>query len=328
MNAAYRQMYILTALWQQKPLGKRQLADHFHTSERSIQRDISQINRFFAEEHRPELIKFHRSDNTYSFESHREAPLSDEQLLAIIKILLATRGLNAEEMMGIVSGLRNMISPAHKGIAKRIIENEIATYTPMRHGKPLIDAIWAFSTFIAERRDVELVYLNRLNKKSRRIIKPRAILFSESYFYIIANSDDDNWDRFFRVDRMISYKGYGQNGETSWANRFQDGDFRKLIQFMYAGELETIEFEFWGIAEAALDRLPNAEIIERRPHSVIIRAKVYGEGVKLWLMMQGNMARVIRPQHMVDLIRDTAKEMLQLYDGTLGVGDAVPHFII
>ena len=38
--------------------------------------------------------------------------------------------------------------------------------------------------------------------------------------------------------------------------RFQDGEFRKLIQFMQTGEVENIKFRFTGSSiEAVLDRL-------------------------------------------------------------------------
>ena len=47
-----------------------------------------------------------------------------------------------------------------------------------------------------------------------------------------------------------------------YADRFQEGEFRKRIQFMFGGELRTIKFLYKGLSiEAVLDRFPTAEVL-------------------------------------------------------------------
>ena len=67
----------------------------------------------------------------------------------------------------------------------------------------------------------------------------------------------------FRLDRIQKLKGTGENFEVSYLERFEDGEFRKRVQFMLSGKLRTVKFEYTGILEVVQDRLPTAEVIEQ-----------------------------------------------------------------
>jgi len=54
---------------------------------------------------------------------------------------------------------------------------------------------------------------------------------------------------------------------------------------MQTGELERVKFRFTGRSiEAVLDRLPNAEIIKEKQGEYIVEAKLFGKGIKMWLL--------------------------------------------
>ena len=74
-----------------------------------------------------------------------------------------------------------------------------------------------------------------------------------------------------------------------YASRFEEGEFRKRIQFMYGGKLERVRFKYKGPdVDSILDRLPTA-VIESEDDSVFtIRAEVFGKGIDMWLRSQGN----------------------------------------
>lgn len=327
MNSAYRQMYLLSRLTERVPLSKADLAEHFGVSARTIQRDVSQLNHFFDQENVTQFIRYDAGARNYVLDASGQY-LSDRQLLVIIKIVLATRGLNDPEMRAVVDGLRALVTPEQKMVVDRMVLNERQNYTPMHHGQNLIDMIWDFSTLIQTQRTVAITYSDRVHTPSEREIIPKAIFFSETYFYVIATDLTSKMTRFFRCDRIQQYHRTNAAPVGSSRNHFNEGDLRKHIQFMYAGELETIKFEFWGIVEAALDRLPTARVVETREHSVIIEAKVFGHGVQMWLLSQGNMVRVLEPQSLVDKMIESTQETLALYAGELGDGSDVPHFSI
>lgn len=140
-----------------------------------------------------------------------------------------------------------------------------------------------------------------------RKIEPVAILFSEYYFYLnafIVGPDDAgnyihkyDYPAVFRIDRIREYRENGEKFQVAYANRFEEGEFRKRIQFMYAGELMTVQLKYYGEnPEPVLDRLPTAWILEQKEHECVISAEVYGTGIVMWLLSQGDRIEVIRPK--------------------------------
>lgn len=79
-----------------------------------------------------------------------------------------------------------------------------------------------------------------------------------------------------------------------YKDRFQEGEFRKRVQFMYGGKLEHIKFKYTGPSiEAVLDRLPTAEIVEQDEDGWLVTAEVFGKGIDMWLRSQGENIQTI-----------------------------------
>lgn len=88
----------------------------------------------------------------------------------------------------------------------------------------------------------------------------------------------------FRIDRVINLVGTKQHFNVPFKDKFNDGEFRKRVHFMYSGELRKNVFEFNGPSiEAVLDRLPTAEIIGEKNGVYTICVEFYGNGIDMWL---------------------------------------------
>lgn len=82
--------------------------------------------------------------------------------------------------------------------------------------------------------------------------------------------------------------------QIPYKDRFNEGEFRKRVQFMYSGPLRKVKFEYTGQSiESVLDRLPTAEIVSKDTEKYVIRAEVYGEGIDMWLRSQGESVKVV-----------------------------------
>lgn len=80
-----------------------------------------------------------------------------------------------------------------------------------------------------------------------------------------------------------------------YKDRFEEGEFRKRVQFMYGGKLKRIRFKYTGMSiEAILDRLPTAKVIKDDEKEKIVEAEVYGDGVDMWLRTQGDNVKLIQ----------------------------------
>ena len=84
---------------------------------------------------------------------------------------------------------------------------------------------------------------------------------------------------------------------------------------MYGGEKLTVTFRFWGSSlQAVLDRLPTAEVLQQNEDgSYIIRAEVYGEGIKMWFFSQMDKLEVLEPKKLREEMREITKRILQVY---------------
>ena len=144
-----------------------------------------------------------------------------------------------------------------------------------------------------------------LNATVVRKIQPLALMFSEYYFYLTAFIDDeeikanfevinDSFPTIYRIDRIQEYKVLNERFHIPYNNRFEEGEFRKRVQFMYGGKLQRVKFLYKGdIIEAVLDRLPTAKIINEEDGIYTISAEVFGKGIDMWLRSQGNLVEII-----------------------------------
>ena len=123
-------------------------------------------------------------------------------------------------------------------------------------------------------------------------------MFSEYYFYLTAfledkttfENPDDLFPTIYRIDRIKYFKVLDEHFRVPYKDRFQEGEFRKRVQFMYGGKLEKIRFKYIGSSiEAVLNRLPTVEIISQDEGGWIVEAEVFGKGGDMWLRGQGKL---------------------------------------
>ena len=105
---------------------------------------------------------------------------------------------------------------------------------------------------------------------------------------------EDLFPTIYRVDRIVRFREPGARFHPAYAGRFQEGEFRKRVQFMYGGRLQTIRFRYVGPSiEAVLDRLPTAKVLEEDEEGWTVEAEVFGKGVDMWLRSQGEYIKMI-----------------------------------
>ena len=211
-------------------------------------------------------------------------------------------------------------------LVRELISNEQFHYVELRHKTRMPDRLWQIGTDIKEHNLMEIQYSRGEHTEEivTRKIEPVAILFSEYYFYLnafIVEPDGTggcthkyDYPAVFRIDRIRKYRETGEKFRVSYADRFEEGEFRKRIQFMYAGELMRIQLKFHGEnPEPVLDRLPTAYVVEQREREYTISAEVYGKGIVMWLLSQGSRLEVLRPESLRQEMKKQAQEIAKLY---------------
>lgn len=288
-------------------LKKKELAQQFHVTERSIQRDIESLRCFFAQQNLRQDIVYDRAERGYRLESPSAAFLTNSEIFAVCKILLESRSMRRDEMLPILDKLLACCVPERsKRAVSALLANEKHHYIEPHHGRPILDGLWDIGQAVQEHRMLEITYERMKEPKLvRRRVLPVGILFSEYYFYLTAFLEDksafenpeDLFPTIYRIDRIRECHMLEERFQVPYKDRFQEGEFRKRVQFMYGGRLENIRFQYTGPSiEAVLDRLPTAEIVEQDEQGWTVEAEVFGKGIEMWLRSQGEYVNMLEKQ--------------------------------
>ena len=297
---------IYTKLMNGSIVNKAEEARQYGVNERSIQRDIDDIREYFENETADigfiNSVTYDRSAKGYRLEQLYKTRLSNSEILAVCKILLDSRAFTKKEMLLLLDKLVECCVPqTNQKAVMDLISNEEFHYVEPRHHTVFIDKLWTLGQAIRASQYIEIDYMRTKDKKIvRRKLKPVAILFSEYYFYLTAFIDDkevqENFDvlndafpTIYRLDRIKKLKLLDEKFHIPYSSRFEEGEFRKRIQFMYGGKLQKVKFEYSGTdVDAVLDRLPTARIIKEEDGRYVIEAEVFGKGIEMWLRSQGD----------------------------------------
>lgn len=293
-----RLLSIYSRLVRGEILSKAALSAQYHISEKSIQRDIASLRCFFEEELLGQDILYDPSAKGYRLINALPHGLSNSEILAVCKILLESRSMRKDEMLPILDKLIDCAVPRESQKAvKELIANEKHHYITPQHNQPILNGLWKIGQAVQCRQVMEIEY-ERIKepKLVRRRVQPVGIMFSEYYFYLTAfledkstfENPDDLFPTIYRIDRIKGFRVLDEHFRVPYCDRFEEGEFRKRVQFMYGGKLQRIRFRYTGPSlEAVLDRLPTAQIISTDTEGWTISAEVFGKGIEMWLRSQG-----------------------------------------
>ena len=288
-------------------LNKHELAEKYHVSPRSIQRDMESLRCFLADQRLMEDIVLDSQSGGYRLIDTVPKGLSNSEILAVCKILLDSRSLCKDEMLPILDKLVECCVPEpNRRAVSNLLLNEKFHYIEPHHKKPILESLWEIGQAISSQEIIEITYQKLGAEETvQRVLEPVGLMFSEFYFYVVGflrninkkemfENPNDAFPTIYRIDRIVNLLRTEEHFSIPYTGRFEEGEFRKRVQFMYGGKLQKIRFQYTGPSiEAVLDRLPTAEIREKVDDSWIVDAEVFGKGIEMWLKSQGNNVKVI-----------------------------------
>lgn len=311
-GSATRQLTIYQTLLTGAPVTKKDLVERFDVDERSIQRDISNIRNFIAEENLELELEYRRSTKAYQLVGKTQT-FGKAHVLALIKILLASRAFNKDETEQLIALLLARLEPGEQRELNWIIKNEQSNYLPLTSATELLKPLWDFSLYIVRSQAVDITYTKQRGEKVTRTIVPKAIIFSDYYFYVVSYNPKYDNDLFYRLDRIKEWHPSDEKIKVEYSDRYKDGELRQKIQYMTPGTPKKIRFEFTGILEAALDRFPMSKVIENDGKKALLEVETIDQGAKMWLLSQGKRVKIVSPADFKNEMQAEIKAMLDNY---------------
>lgn len=327
-----RTLDLYVRLCEGKTINKLEESRRFGVDQRSIQRDIDDIRAFLDNRSATytsdtRAIEYDRAKKGFVMTGAEGSAMTNSEILAVTKILLESRAFTKGELNSILNKMVEGCVPLkNMKLVSDLISNEKYHYVELHHKSVTQDKMWELGENIKEHNLLEIKYTKADSPKEviKRIIEPVGIIFSEYYFYLNAFIDDKDeqgkyihkygYPAIFRLDRIKSYKKVGEKFQIPYASRFEEGEFRKRIQFMYPGKLMNLQLKYYGNnPEPILDRLPTAKIVNQKAGETVIEAEVYGKGIVMWLLSQGSNIEVIKPDSLRQEMKQKLLEMLERY---------------
>ena len=317
-----------------KSINKREEAKRFGVDERSIQRDIDDIRAFLADRREngtdTREIIYDRSKEGFVMTGAEGSLLSNDEILAVSEILLESRAFTRKEVGTILDKMiAGCVPQKNMKLVSDLVSNEKYHYVELTHKSVVKDKLWKLGEEVKQCNLIELIYNKQVasKEKVKRVVQPVGLIFSEYYFYlnafIVEKADDGkyvqkyDYPAVFRLDRIQSFKEIGEKFKIPYSDRFEVGEFRNRVQFMFPGRLTKVQLKYTGRnVEAILDRLPTARIIESKPEYQIVDAEVYGKGILMWILSQGDYIEVLKPQSLRNEIKKMILNMSQKYEDT------------
>lgn len=306
-----RVLGMYTDLVNGRVVNKTKMAQRYGVDERSIQRDIDDIRNFLELDAENtgyiNTVTYDRAEKGYKLDQIYKMKLSNSEVLALCKILLDSRAFMKDEMTDMLDRLISCCVPlSNQKLVKDLVNNEAFHYVEPQHKTRFLDIMWNIGEAIRDCHYIEIEYGRMKDKRVvKRKVKPVAIMFSEYYFYVTAFIDDeevrkdfdvinDSFPTIYRIDRIKKLKVLDERFHIPYSSRFEEGEFRKRIQFMYGGKLQKVKFKYFGESiEAVLDRLPTAKVLDEADGVYTVSAEVFGKGIDMWLRSQGELVEVI-----------------------------------
>ncbi|QWH39346.1 WYL domain-containing protein [Bacillus mycoides] len=300
-------------------INKKIESQRFQVNERTIRRDIKDIRDYLETQKQNEFLEYDRISKEYRFHGRNVSFFKNDEIFAIVKILMESRAFPKWEMYSVLEKFTDLVEQKNQRFMKRMLLNEKHLYVELAHKKSVTSLLWSLAEAINSKKIIRIEYIKEYDQTANeRLLKPVGIVFSEYYFYLIAYQIEYEFDfpTIYRVDRVKSLDVLDKRFEMPYAQRFQEGEFRKRVQFMYSGELMTIKFKFTGSSQqAVLDRLPTARILKEINNCTEFTAEVYGDGIKMWLLSQGRHMEVLEPRKLRTELHEEIRKMMSVYEG-------------
>lgn len=312
MNSNERILNIFIMLYHGHKLVIDDLCETYAVSKRTIQRDFAYIKK--ALETDTNVLLLHYEDQTRTYKLENNNRLNPQEVLTIGKILLESRALKKGELERILNHLLKELAQTESKEVRKALANELLNYYPLKHQENLLPLIWEFSIYVSQQTVLSFDYRKNRGEVVTREGLPVSLFFSEYYFYVLLYNPTYQNYLIYRLDRFLKIRTTNKKIKIPYKDRLEDSQLRKKIHFMYAGKEVTFTFRFWGIVEAALDKLPNSKIIkEYSDNSVKIEASAYDTGIIMWLLSQGPNVQVLSPPSFVAKVKSKIDNMQKRY---------------
>lgn len=123
VNKGFRLLSMYETLNRGEDICKLDLVNRYNVSKKTIGRDIDELRSYLAETHQYEgevAIKYDKTRNVYTLVRFQREWLTNQEVLAVCKVLLESRAFNKYELHELLTKLLTQVTSMSRELAENI----------------------------------------------------------------------------------------------------------------------------------------------------------------------------------------------------------------
>ena len=187
----------------------------------------------------------------------------------------------------------------------------------------IYNSIVAIHTAIAENKKIRCNYFEWNSYKQRilrkngdeYLLSPKALLWDDEYYYLVAYDSDARKDKHFRVDKMIRVRIVDERRDMDVSDDFDAASYTKRVFSMYGGEPTNVRIlADNSLAGVVIDRFGTDVTILNHGDKFEFCTKVMVSPTFFsWVLGFGNKMKILSPDDVAKQAADIAAEVVELY---------------
>lgn len=322
IQAQQRLLNILSQLFSGATLTAPALAKQFDVTVRTAQRDLDQLQHLKA--HGQPLVK-RQGSRPASYHIDKNARVAPGVVLMLEKMILQSRTLTPSELQTSFDALEQLTDSQALPSMRNAVAEEVANYEPIAAAQTRARLLWQLQKAIEQKRLLQLTYVDReaveWQAPETLLVVPLAISFTAQYFHLSVHVEATGEIRELHLDWITDFQALNPTADSQPDPAV--GAHRRLQAYGYRGQTLKIQFEYYGLLEYVFDQYPTAHVLRYLPDKTnpwpfrvaVVEMEVeYSTGVRMWLITQSPILRVLAPQNVVDEVKAHLKLALQRYE--------------
>lgn len=297
-----RLVSIIMILNNNKRVTSKELSEKFQVSVKTIQRDIETI-----EQAGIPIVSYKGYNGGYGiideYKINKSSITKDEAILLENLLKGIDNTYKTKESYSLINKL-NAIDDNDKKSNNRLIID----FSTWGKGKELTEKINLIDNCILERKLIEFDYININGQNTLRIVEPHKIVFKALNWYIYGFCTLKKEMRIFKIHRINNIK---IKEETFKYREEANGEIFKPINYETTDITLKCSRDIKGLINESFQ---DYKVLNKDENFITLTISVpYNKWIESMILSFGNKIKVIGPEFLKENIKNTVKNMNELY---------------
>ena len=321
LKLLYVMRYLVRSSDEAHPVTVQQIIDFLGgegipAERKSIYDDVEALRRFGLDILQ---VKIGRQSGYYVGSREFELP----ELKLLVDSVQSSKFITHKKTLSLIRKIESLASVYEAQLLSRqvYVKNRIKTMNESIYYN--VDEI---HTGIARDRQIRFRYFDYTVQKERRfrrdggyyVVSPFALTWDDENYYLVAYDSTAAMIKHFRVDKMldIGILDEPRDGRESFA-ALDMAEYAKKVFGMFSGREERVRMRFDNqLVGAVLDRLGREAMLvpDGESHFTVTAQVEVSPQFFAWVSGFGRLAQILGPDHVVQVMRSHAAEVLAMYE--------------